>query len=90
MERRIMSKTTSLLFSLFLFACGNNDCEDAKEKATDCGGAVAAEAATISDDRAAECNEKDQCRAECVNNATCAEMAELEGPFVTCAIGCER
>ena len=83
-----MSKTESVLFSLFLLECCNNDCEDAKEKATDCGGQVAAQAATVSDDRAAECSSQDQCRSECVNNATCAEMASLDGPFVACGVAC--
>jgi hypothetical protein len=83
-----MTKTASVVLSLFLFSCGNNDCEDAKEKATDCGGQVAAQAATVSDDRAAECSAEDQCRADCVNNATCAEMAALDGPFVACGVAC--
>jgi hypothetical protein len=85
-----MSKTASVVFSLFLFSCGNNDCEDAKEKATDCGGQVAAQAATVSDDRTAECNEKDQCWADCVNAATCADMVDLNGTFVACAAVCEE
>lgn len=78
----------TLVLGSFLAGCGNTECEDAKEKAKDCGGAAAQQADLVSDDDAAECNSKDECRAKCVNASTCAELNALDQDFVACVTAC--
>jgi hypothetical protein len=84
-----MKKTLlSVALASFLLACGNTECEDAKEKAKGCGGVAAQEADRVSDDDAAECNSRDECRAKCVNGSTCAELNALNEDLVACIAAC--
>jgi len=77
-----------VLVGLFSLACGNNECEDAKEKAADCGGLAAQQSAMVSDDDAAECNSKHECWAKCVDAHSCAELNALEDEVVACFTAC--
>lgn len=72
-----------------LVACGNNECEDAKEKAVDCGGLAAQQAAMVSDDDAAACSSRHKCWADCVDTHSCAELNALEDEVVACFSACE-
>jgi hypothetical protein len=72
----------------FSTACGNNECEDAKEKAVDCGGIAAQQAAQVSDDDAAECSSQHECWAKCVNASSCAELNALSAEVRDCISAC--
>lgn len=83
-----MKKLLALVLGSFLFGCGNNECEDAKEKAEDCGGLAAQEAGRVSDDDAAECKSQHECWAKCVNAHSCAALNALEDEVVACVTAC--
>jgi hypothetical protein len=68
-------------------ACGNA-CDDAVDKLDECGIDT-----SEAEDQAEECNEKDECAAECFNDASCSEIKELfagmSNSLATCAAKCQ-
>jgi len=60
-----------MVVGLALGGCGNNDCEDATDKVKECKLANL-EANTGS----GECSGQAECFAKCINDSSCAEMAD--------------
>src|SRR6478735_7923068 len=81
-----MNKVMGLLIlaGLALGGCGNNDCEDAVDKAKECG---------LSTDNSDtdDCSGKKECTAKCIKDANCDQLKQLESlsisasdPIVAC------
>lgn len=67
-----------MMLGLGATACGNA-CDDAVDKLEECG-------ADTSGVDADECNEQDECAAECINDASCAEIED--GSVLDCISKC--
>jgi hypothetical protein len=81
-------KRMVVALGMLVIGCGNTECEDAKERAEDCGGAAAVGAKQVSDEEAADCDPKDECAAKCVNKTSCAEINAGDADFLACVTAC--
>jgi len=61
-------------------ACGNT-CDDAVDKLDECG-------LDTSQAEYEECNEYEECTAECVNDASCSDLENVSDPLLACFVKC--
>ena len=61
-----------MALSLAAAGCGNNVCEDAADKLDECGFDLGD--SQPSDDEASECNDRNECRSNCLNAASCEDI----------------
>lgn len=83
------------MFALSAVACGGNECEDAADKADECGVELSAEQKAASDKASEECSGNDECAAKCINDASCDDIKNLNSsspsasnPIIACVAKC--
>jgi hypothetical protein len=65
-------------------ACGANDCEEAVERLSECGGL---DAVDVDVD---QCDGRSECIAQCINDNSCANIISADplSPYNQCVAGC--
>jgi hypothetical protein len=63
-------------------ACGST-CDDAVDKLDECGLETSQAEA-----EAEECNEDQECAAECINDASCSDLENLSDSLMSCFVKC--
>jgi hypothetical protein len=88
MIRKAPSRIVLLIACAFAGACGGNPCEDALDKLTgECG---LGSGVTIDFGKnAAECKDRNECVAKCVNDSSCDDITSLNSKYQTCVGECQ-
>ena len=65
-------------------ACGANDCEEAVERLSECGGL---DPKNVDVDK---CDGRSECIAQCIQDSTCADITSVDpaSPYQLCVAGC--
>lgn len=81
--KTLLLASAIMAFAGFTTGC-SNACDDARDKAEECG-------ATVKEgDEDAACEADAECAAECINDSSCEEIksTDLTGPFFQCVAAC--
>lgn len=73
-----------MLAGLALGGCGKDPCEEAADKVKDCNLPGGSSTSGTSGD----CSGTAECNAKCINDATCAELTDLNSKFFECVAKC--
>ena len=88
MVPKALSRIVLLIASAFAGACGGDPCEDALDKLTgECG--LGAGVGVNGGKNAAECKDRNECMANCVNASSCEDITSANSKYQTCLSDCQ-
>ena len=77
----------ALMTGFLALGCGSDECDDALDKLSECNLGTDFAGVDLDND---ECNGRVRCVADCINNASCAQIiaAEETSVYRTCIAAC--